>query len=146
MDGLFPPDVDLGQHRVINGGCANPIGRQGRPRRRGYQAPARPTTLTVLSDTRRRLNNDLPALRHAAQQIRQEQHAQAARLSETNDLLQHMLGRIHKLERAAGIVDSPRRRGRPATGFSISAWCRSAPASRRCSIFPKARDALGWCV
>ena len=109
MDGLFPPDVDLGQGCAVNSGCSSPIGKgPGRPRRRSYNsAPPRPTTLAVLSDIRRLLTDDLPTLRHGQNQLRQGQHAQASLLSETNDLLNHMLGRIHKLERAAGHVEEP---------------------------------------
>jgi hypothetical protein len=107
MNELFPVGVDLGQRRVISGGCSEPIGKTGRPRRLGYRTRTRPTTLTVLADIRRLLADDLPTLRHSQNQLRQGQHAQASMLSETNDLLQHMLGRIHKLERAAGIAQQP---------------------------------------
>jgi hypothetical protein len=109
MDGLFPPDVDLGRRRSVNGGCSEPIGKVlDRARRRSYHsAPRRPTTLAVLTDIRRLLTDDLPSLRHGQSQLRQGQHAQASLLSETNDLLQHLLGRIHKLERAAGLVEEP---------------------------------------
>jgi hypothetical protein len=61
----------------------------------------------VLTDIRRLLNSDLATLRHGQTQIRQGQHSQASMLSETNDLLQHLLGRVNKLERAAGIVEQP---------------------------------------
>jgi hypothetical protein len=104
---LFPASVDLGQRRVINGGCAEPIGKQRRSRRRIRRSEPRPTTLNVLTDIRRLLTNDLPLLRHGQQQIRQGQHSQASQLSDTNDLLQHLLGRVSKLERAAGIVEQP---------------------------------------
>ena len=106
MDNLFPADIDLGQRRIVNGGCAEPIGKQGRARRRGYRASPRPTTLNVLTDIRGLLNSDLATLRHGQQQIRQGQSSQAALLSETKDLLQHLLGRVSKLERAAGLVES----------------------------------------
>jgi hypothetical protein len=121
MNDLFPADIDLGQRRVINGGCAEPIGKQGRPRRRGYRAPPRPTTLNVLTDIRRVLNSDLATLRQGQQQIRQGQHSQASLLSETNDLLQNLVDRVSKLERAVGLVEQPRRLDRPAIDFSISA-------------------------
>jgi hypothetical protein len=109
VDGLFPASVDLGQHRAVNGGCAEPIGKvPGRSRRRSYsRAPPRLTILNVLSDIRRLLTNDLPLLRHGQTQIRQGQHNHASQLSETNDLLQHVLGRLSRLERAAGIVEQP---------------------------------------
>jgi hypothetical protein len=107
MNDLFPTDIDLGQRRVSNGGCAEPIGRQGRSRRRSYRAPTRPTTLAVLTDIRRLLNSDLPSLRQGQQQLQQGQLGAASLLSETNDLLQHLLGRVSKLERAAGIVEQP---------------------------------------
>jgi hypothetical protein len=107
MNDLFPADIDLGQRHVLNGGCAEPIGRQGRSRRRSYRAPARPTTLTVLTDIRRLLNSDLAVLRQGEQQIRQGQLGAASQLSETNDLLQNVLGRLSKLERAAGFVEEP---------------------------------------
>jgi hypothetical protein len=106
MNELFPTDADLGQRRVVNGGCAEPIGKQGRSRRHSYRAPARPTTLSVLADIRL-LNSDLATLRQGQQQLRQGQLGVASQLSETNDLLQHLLGRVAKLERAAGIVEQP---------------------------------------
>jgi hypothetical protein len=110
MNDLFPADVDLGQRRSLNGGCAEPIGKQGRSRRRSYRvrsATSRQTTLTVLVDIRRTLNADLTTLRQGQQQIRQGQHSHASMLSDTNDLVQHLLGRVSKLERAAGIVEQP---------------------------------------
>jgi hypothetical protein len=114
MNDLFPADVNFGQRRVVNGGCSEPIGKQERSRRRSYGNPStRPTTLAVLTDIRRLLTADLPTLRHGQNQLRQGQHAQASLLSETNDLLQHMLGRIHKLERAAGLVEEPPQAPRP---------------------------------
>jgi hypothetical protein len=107
MNDLFPADVDLGQHRVVNGGCTDPIGKvPGRSRRRGYRAPARSTTLNVLVDIRRLLSSDL-ALRHGQTQIRQGQYNQASLLSETQDLLRNVLGRLSRLERAAGLVEQP---------------------------------------
>jgi hypothetical protein len=107
MNDLFPAHIDLGERRVVNGGCAELIGKQDRSRRRSYRAPARPTTLGVLTDIRRLLNSDLAALRQGQQQLRQGQNSQTTLLSETNDLLQHLLGRVSKLERAAGIVEQP---------------------------------------
>jgi len=107
MNDLFPADIDLGQRRVVNGGCAEPIGKQGRPRRRSYRAPARPTTLSVLVDIRRTLNSDLTTLRQGQQQIRQGQQLQESQLSSIKDLLQLLLGRVSKLERGAGIVEQP---------------------------------------
>jgi hypothetical protein len=107
MNDLFPADIDLGQRRVINGGCAEPIGKQDRSRRRGYRSPPRPTTLNVLVDIRRLLNSDLTSLRQGQQQLRQGQLGAASLLSETNDLLQHLLGRVAKLERAAGLLEDP---------------------------------------
>lgn len=59
------------------------------------------------TDIRRLLNSDLATLRHGQQQIRQGQYSQAALLSETKDLLQHLLGRVSKLERAARFVEQP---------------------------------------
>jgi hypothetical protein len=108
MHDLFPADIYLGERRVVNGGCAEPIGKQGRARRRSYRTPsARPTTLNVLTDIRRLLNSDLAVLRQGQQQIRQNQQAQSSMLSDTNDLLQQLLGRVSKLERAAGLVEQP---------------------------------------
>ena len=109
MNDLFPADVDFGQGRVVNGGCADPIGKvPGRARRRSYHStPPRPTTIAVLTDIRRLLTDDLPTLRHGQNQLRQGQHAQVSMLSETNDLLQHLLGRVSKLERTAGLVEEP---------------------------------------
>jgi hypothetical protein len=108
MHDLFPADTDLGQRCVVNGGCTEPIGKQGRSRHRSYRTPStRPTTLSVLVDIRRLLNSDIPTLRQGQQQIRQGQLGAASQLSETNDLLQHLLGRVAKLERAAGIVEQP---------------------------------------
>jgi hypothetical protein len=107
MDELFP-NIDFGQRRVVNGGCNDPIGKQGRSRRRSYRTPStRQTALSVLTDIRRLLNSDLATLRHGQQQIRQGQHSQTALLSETNDLLQHLLGRVSRLERAAGLLEDP---------------------------------------
>jgi hypothetical protein len=111
MTDLFPAGVDFGQHRHINGGCAEPIGKQGRSRRRSYRTPStRPTTLGVLTDIRPLLTDDLPTLRHGQNQLRQGQHAQASKLSDTNDLLQQLLSRVSKLERAAGLVEEPQGR------------------------------------
>jgi hypothetical protein len=62
--------------------------------------------LNVLTDIRRLLHSDLATLRHGQQQIRQGQYSQAALLSEAKDLLQHLLVRVSKLERAAGLVES----------------------------------------
>jgi hypothetical protein len=108
MNDLFPAHIDLGRRRVVNGGCAEPIGKQDRSRRRSYRNPStRPTTLNVLTDIRRLLTDDLPTLRHGQNQLRQGQHAQASLLSETNDLLQQLLSRVSKLERAAGLVEEP---------------------------------------
>jgi hypothetical protein len=107
MNDLFPAGVDLGQGRRVNGGCAEPIGKQARSRRHSYRPPARPTSLSVLADIRRMLNNDLATLRQGQQQLRQGQLGAASQLSETNDLLQHLLGRVSKLERAASIVEQP---------------------------------------
>jgi hypothetical protein len=104
MNDLFPADVDLGQRRTLNGGCSEPIGRQGRARRRSYRtrpATSRQTSLTVLVDIRRLLNADLVTLRQGQQQIRQGQRAQSSMLSDTNDLLQLLLTRVTQLERAA---------------------------------------------
>jgi hypothetical protein len=72
MSDLFPADVDLGQRRIVNGGCTDPIGKvPGRPRRRSYNStPPRPTTMAVLSDIRRLLTDDLPTLRHGQNQLR----------------------------------------------------------------------------
>jgi hypothetical protein len=66
-----------------------------------------PPVLPRTSGIRRLPNSDLATLHHGQQQIQQGQHSQASLLSETNDLLQHLLGRVSKLERAAGIVEQP---------------------------------------
>jgi hypothetical protein len=103
MNELFP-NIDLGMRRSLNGGCAEPIGKQGRSRRRGYRVrPATPrqTTLTVLVDIRRLLNSDLTTLRQGQQQIRQGQHSHSSMLLATNDLVQLLLTRVTQLERAA---------------------------------------------
>jgi hypothetical protein len=101
--------IDLGQRRVVNGGCAEPIGKQDRSRRRSYRNPStRPTTLNVLTDIRRLLNSDLATLRQGQLQLRRGQLGTASQLSEINDLLQHLLGRVSKLERAARLVEEPR--------------------------------------
>jgi hypothetical protein len=110
MNELFP-NIDLGQRRSLNGGCAEPIGKlQGRSRRRSYRArPTTPrqTTLMVVVGIRQLFNSDLTTLRQGQQQLRQGQQAQSSMMSDTNDLLQHLLGRVSKLERAAGIVEQP---------------------------------------
>jgi hypothetical protein len=107
MNDLFPADIDLGQRRAVNGGCAEPIGRQGHSPRRYRNPSPRPTTLNVLTDIRRLLNSDLTSLRQGQQQLRQGQLGAASLLSETNDLLQNLLGRVSKLERAAGLLEDP---------------------------------------
>jgi hypothetical protein len=109
MNELFP-NIDLGQRRSLNGGCAEPIGKQVRSRRRSYRARSatpRQTSLTVLVDMRRTLNADLTTLRQSQQQIRQGQQHQESQLSNIKDLLQLLLGRVSNVERTAGIVEQP---------------------------------------
>jgi hypothetical protein len=77
---LFPPDLDLGDRRPIDG-CAKPIGCRGAVSHRAPQRPRvrPPSTALMLRQLRTDLVDELDGLARSLRRIEQQAGEQAAR-------------------------------------------------------------------